>query len=177
VNEFAVTAIGRDRPGIVAEISGALYELRGNLEDSRMAILGGHFAVMLIVALPEEVGRERLEARLAESRERLGLDALTVNPVGHLARESASATHVVSVYGADHPGIVHTVTSTLAERGVNVTDLQTKVAGAPESPFYVMLIEVALGEASAAEVTEALARAGDAAEVEITLSELQADAL
>jgi glycine cleavage system transcriptional repressor len=177
VSEFAVTAIGRDRPGIVAEISGALYELRGNIEDSRMAILGGHFAVMLIVEVPEEVGRDSLEERLARSRERLDLDALTVNPVGHLTRESARPTHLVSVYGADHPGIVHTVTSTLAERGVNVTDLQTRVAGAPESPFYVMLIEVALGEAPAEEVAEALGRAGEAAEVEVSVSELQADAL
>jgi glycine cleavage system transcriptional repressor len=177
VSEFAVTAIGRDQPGIVAEISGALYELRGNIEDSRMAILGGHFAVMLIVELPADVTRERLEERLGQSRERLGLDALTVNAIGHLERAGGGATHVVSVYGADHPGIVHAVTSTLAERGVNITDLQTRVAGAPESPFYVMLIEVALGTASAEQVVAALARAGDEAGVEISLSELQTDAL
>lgn len=177
MSEFAVTAIGRDRPGIVAEISGALYELRGNIEDSRMAILGGHFAVMLIVELPAEVTRERLEERLTRSRERLGLDALTVNPIGHLERAGGDPTHLVSVYGADHPGIVHTVTAALAERGVNITDLQTRVAGARESPFYVMLIEIALGSASAEEVTEALSRAGDEAGVEISLSELQADPL
>ena len=51
--EFAVTAIGRDRPGIVAAISAALLELDGNIEDSQMSILRGHFAVMLIVKLPE----------------------------------------------------------------------------------------------------------------------------
>ena len=55
--EFAVTAIGRDRPGIVAAISGALLELEGNVEDSQMSILRGHFAVMLIVRLPDPVRR------------------------------------------------------------------------------------------------------------------------
>ena len=50
---FAVTAIGRDRPGIVAAISGVFAELGANIEDARMAILRGNFAVMLIAALPE----------------------------------------------------------------------------------------------------------------------------
>jgi glycine cleavage system transcriptional repressor len=177
VSEFAVTAIGRDRPGIVAEISGALYELRGNIEDSRMAILGGHFAVMLIVELPDEVGAEALEERLATAGGKLGLDAVTVKAVPAAPRASARPTHVVSVYGADHPGIVHAVTSVLAERGVNVTDLQTRVAGAPDSPFYVMLVEVALGEAAAEDVTAALRRAAETAEVEVTLNELADDAL
>jgi glycine cleavage system transcriptional repressor len=177
MSEFAVTAIGRDRPGIVAEISGALYELRGNIEDSRMAILGGHFAVMLIVEVPEEVGQDSVAGRLTEAGERLGLDALTVHPVSPVSGAAARPTHLVSVYGADHPGIVHSLTSALAERGVNVTDLQTRVAGVPESPFYVMLIEVALGESPAEEVAEALSRAGESAQVEVTLSELESDAL
>ena len=59
--EFAVTAIGRDRPGIVAAISAALLELDGNIEDSQMSILRGHFAVMLIVKLPETADADDLE--------------------------------------------------------------------------------------------------------------------
>ena len=62
--EFAVTAIGRDRPGIVAAISKALLDLNGNIEDSQMSILRGHFAVMLIVKLPEAVEADDLDGRL-----------------------------------------------------------------------------------------------------------------
>ena len=65
--EFAVTAIGRDRPGIVAAISGALLELEGNIEDSQMSILRGHFAVMLIVKLPEAAGRGRPRGRASSA--------------------------------------------------------------------------------------------------------------
>ena len=82
--EFAVTAIGRDRPGIVAAISGALLELEGNIEDSQMSILRGHFAVMLIVKLPEAVDAGDLEARL--ERVRAGARA------GGDRRESRSTT-------------------------------------------------------------------------------------
>lgn len=174
--EFAVTSIGRDRPGIVAAISGALHELGGNIEDSRMAILGGHFAVMLIVEVPADLGAERLESRLAEAGGELGLDAITVNEVAPGA-QSARPTHVVSVYGADHPGIVHAVSAALAEQGVNVTDLQTRVTKEAESPLYVMLMEVSLGDAEPDRVREALQAAGKHETVEVSLRELGGEAL
>jgi glycine cleavage system transcriptional repressor len=174
--EFAVTSIGRDRPGIVAAISGALHELGGNIEDSRMAILGGHFAVMLIVEVPEDVGAERLETRLAEASGELGLDAIAVNAVASSA-ESARPTHVVSVYGADHPGIVHAVSAALAGLGVNVTDLQTRATKQAEKPLYVMLMEVSLGGADPDRVREALRAAGEHETVEVSLRELGGEAL
>lgn len=176
MTEFAVTSIGRDRPGIVAAISGTLHELGGNIEDSRMAILGGHFAVMLIVDVPEEAGAARLESRLAEVGEELGLEAVAVNEIAPGA-ETARPTHVVSVYGADHPGIVHAVSAALAELGVNVTDLQTRATKADGRPLYVMLMEVSLGEAEPGRVRDALRAAGEHEAVEVSLRELGGEAL
>ncbi len=174
---FAVSAIGRDRPGIVAGISEGLLQVQGNIEDSRMSILRGHFAVMLIVSVPDSVEPEHLARRLDAVRERLGLEALAVNAVDSVAPRGGRPSHVVSVYGADHPGIVHAVTSALAERSVNVTDLHTRLAGAGDHALYVMIMEVALGDADASEVESALRQAGRAAEVEVSLRPLGADAL
>ena len=112
--EFAVTAIGRDQPGIVAAISGALLELSGNVEDSQMSILRGHFAVMLIVRLPDPMDEAELEARLGRVRQELGLEAIAVNRVDDLGVAAARPSHVITVYGADHPGIVHAVSAALA---------------------------------------------------------------
>jgi glycine cleavage system transcriptional repressor len=175
--EYAVTAIGRDRPGIVAAISRALLDLEGNIEDSQMSILRGHFAVMLIVEVPDSVDAERLRARLAEVRDELELEAIAANPVETAPAGNPAASHVLSVYGADHPGIVHGVTSALAEHRVNVTDLETRLAGTEDAPVYVMLMELALGDASEASVEEALAQVGAEASVEVSLRELGADAL
>ncbi|MDX6633640.1 MAG: glycine cleavage system transcriptional repressor [Solirubrobacterales bacterium] len=175
---YAVSAIGRDRPGIVAAISEALLALNGNIEDSRMAILRGHFAVMLIVSLPAGVGREELEGRLAPLREQLGLEAVSVGEVEPLAAATPAATHVLSVYGADHPGIVHTVTSTLAERGANVIDLQTRLTGEGEKALYVMVLELTLaGEADTAALEAALAAVAEAAQIEVSLRPLETEAL
>ena len=174
--EFAVTAIGQDRPGIVAAVSGALLELDGNVEDSQMSILRGHFAVMLLVQVPDAVTQEQLAERLGEVRDQLSLEAVTVAPVGAGA-EPVRPTHVVSVYGADSKGIVHSVSAALAGHGVDITDLETKLAGTAEAPVYVMLMEVALGTAPATEVEAALQRAAGELGVEVSLRELESDAL
>jgi glycine cleavage system transcriptional repressor len=180
VAHFAVSAVGRDRPGIVAAIADALFDLDGNVEDSRMTILRGHFAVMLIVSLPAGSGGDAgdaLEQRLSVVREELGLDALTVSEVSEVGAAGASPTHVITVYGADHPGIVHSISAELAERDVNITDLQTKLAGEGESPLYVMMLEVELGDNDPGEVTEALAGVGESAAVEVSIGELDSEAL
>lgn len=174
--DFAVTAIGQDRPGIVAAVSGALLELDGNVEDSQMSILRGHFAVMLVVHVSDEVNQAQLAERLGRVRDELELEALTVAPVGAGA-EPPRPSHVVSVYGADSKGIVHSISAALAGLGVDITDLETTLAGAPDSPVYVMLMEIALGAATVDEVEEALQSAGAAAGVEVSLRELDGDAL
>jgi glycine cleavage system transcriptional repressor len=178
VSEFAVTAIGRDRPGIVAAISRALFDLDGNIEDSQMSILRGHFAVMLIVQVPDSVGEETLAERLGGVRDQLGLEAITFNAVDELsAAPVPAATHVLTVYGADHPGIVAAVSSQLADLGVNITDLETRLTGAANAPLYTMMMELALGKAEPAEVDAALRRVAAQAEVDVSLRQLERDAL
>jgi glycine cleavage system transcriptional repressor len=177
MGEYAVTAIGRDRPGIVAAISRALLDLEGNIADSQMSILRGHFAVMLIVEVPDAVDDHRLRARLGEVRDELGLEAVAANPVDAAPAAAAAASHVLSVYGADHPGIVQAVASAIADLGVNITDLETRLTGSGEAPVYVMLMELALGDTEPGAVEGALGKVAAEAEVEVSLRELGAEAL
>ena len=78
---LSVTAIGHDRPGIVAAITGALLEMDGNVDDSQMSILHGQFAVMLIVSVPDSASVDELSLRLEEVGREFGLAAITVSPV------------------------------------------------------------------------------------------------
>ena len=135
---LAVTVIGRDRPGIIAEVTGVVADLGGNLEDSSMTLLRGHFAWMLIADL--DVPAEQLAARL----EHLRADGLVVSvlPVG--AEEPQPGDHrsyVLSVHGADRPGIVAAVTATLAKHGGNITDLSTRLG---HGGLYLLVAEVTL---------------------------------
>jgi glycine cleavage system transcriptional repressor len=177
VPHFAVTAIGRDRPGIVAAISEVLLDTAGNIEDSRMSILRGHFAVMLIVALPEGTGSNQLQGRLDRVRDELGLEAVAVRPVDELEGTRPEATHVLTVYGGDHPGIVHAVSKALAERGVSIIDLETRLLDAAKSPIYVMIMELAAGDADAAEMGAALSAIGERDGLDVSLREVEAETL
>jgi glycine cleavage system transcriptional repressor len=140
---FALSAIGRDRPGIVAGVTGTLLEHDVNIEDSQMAILRGHFTMTLIVGAPDRLDLAALRDDLERTRERLGLDAITVSRVTETPGEEGGPSHIVTVYGADHPGLVHAVSAELARAHVNVTDLNTRLVDRDGDPLYVMMLEVA----------------------------------
>ena len=176
---FALSAIGRDRPGIVAGVSRVLLGHRLNVEDSQMTILRGHFAMTLIVAAEESIDVGALEEGLAGVRTELGLDAVSLKEVTDTAAgEEPVASHIVSVYGADHPGIVHAVSSALAERDWTITDLTTRLVGEDRDPLYAMMIEVALPpEIDVEELRAAMAAVASAEGVEVTSRALEQDAL
>ncbi|HSL57320.1 MAG TPA: ACT domain-containing protein [Acidimicrobiales bacterium] len=139
--ELAITAVGADRPGVVAGVTGALAALDCNLEDTSMTILRGRFAMVLIVRAPSGVDRDAVEAALAAPAAELGLD-VSVRPSAAATADVAGAPWNLAVYGADRPGSVHRVTAALADVGVNIVDLTTRVIGDPAHPVYAMLLEV-----------------------------------
>ena len=143
---FALSAIGRDRPGIVAEVTGTLLRHGVNLADSQMAILAGHFAMMLVLESSEATDLEALRADLERSRVKLELEAISLSAIDAAQARIDEPSHVITLYGADHPGIVNSVTAALAERGVNITDLDTHLVGEETEPTYMMILEVALPE-------------------------------
>jgi glycine cleavage system transcriptional repressor len=178
MRHFALTAVGRDRPGIVAAITAVLVDHEVNVEDSQMTILRGHFTMMLIVAAGDDVDVEVLAEDLRETGEALDLELLTIAGLDELAAvPDAAASHVVTVYGVDHPGIVHAVSAVLAERDVSITDLTTRLVGEEDSPLYALLMEVAVPDDVVSDMTDALAGVGAAQGVEVSVRPLESDAL
>ena len=178
MRHYALTAVGRDRPGIVAGITAVLLAHEVNVEDSQMTILRGHFTMMLIVAVGDDVDQTDLAADLRAVGEELGLELLTIAAVDELsAADEPEPSHIVSVYGSDHPGIVHSVSTALAERGITITDLHTRLVGEEKEPLYALMMEVAIPAELEGEVTEALEAAGEVQGVEVSVRTLEADAL
>ena len=172
----AVTAIGPDRPGIVAAVTGVLMRRGGILEDTAMTNLGGHFAMVLVVEVPGDDATSLELALQDEVAADLGL-TVTVRRM-----EEAEPVHVpasawaVTVYGADRPGIVHEVTSALAEAGANVVDLSTRVVGPDRA--YVLLMEVTLpADADPDDLGERLRVIGEGLGVQVHLRADDADVL
>jgi glycine cleavage system transcriptional repressor len=175
VRTYALSAVGPDRPGIIAAIAERLVGHGLNVTDSQMGILRGYFAMTLVVE--GEVEEDVLRADLDGVAAGLRLEALTLREVHGAGEDRLSVpTHVVSVYGADHTGILAAVTGALAAAGVNVCDLRTRLVEA--DAVYVMVVDVAVPEgvdaaALAAELESVGAREG----VDVSLRAADADML
>jgi glycine cleavage system transcriptional repressor len=124
---FALSAVGDDRPGIVAGVTGPLVRLGCNLEDTSMTVLRGRFAMVLIVAGPEALDAGTIEAALRPDAERLDLAVWVHDVAENVPAAAQGESWTVSVHGADRPGIVHEVARLLAGAGANIIDLSTRV--------------------------------------------------
>ena len=134
----AITVLGHDRPGIIAETTDRLAGLGLNLEDSTMTLLRGHFAMMLVCqGSAADVEIEQALAPLTAD----GSLTVTVRevPAEHVGA-STGTSWVLSVHGGDRPGIVSAVVGVIAEVGGNITDLTTRLAG----DLYLLVAEVDL---------------------------------
>ncbi|MEX2658480.1 MAG: ACT domain-containing protein [Acidimicrobiales bacterium] len=177
-----VTAFGPDRPGIVATVTGVLVRNGANLADTAMTNLAGQFAMVLVVDVSAEGTADALERTLAEETAAIGL-TVAVRPLTEEGDDppvvgDVGTSWAVSVHGADQPGIVHRVTTALAERHANVVDLTTRTIGTPEEPVYVMLLDIVLPEgADVSALQEELAGLADDLRVEIRVRADDADIL
>jgi len=135
---LVLSALGPDRPGLVAEMTHYVTERGGNIEDSRMAVFGGEFGVMMLVSgTPDEIGRIARETAQLEKSTGLGIVSReTKSPEEH--RKEQAIPCVVTCEALDNPGIVRAVSRALHELGLNIVSLETTSYEAPitGSPLF-----------------------------------------
>lgn len=146
-----LTAVGRDRVGIVADLAEILYGLGCNLLDSSMTLLRNEFAIILMASLQEKKNLDQLIGQIANIEQKLGLH-VTVRELSEAELEEiplSGNSYIISVYGGDKPGIVSSITRKLADLGANITDVQTKrscrdakSAGTNQEDIFLMMLEV-----------------------------------
>ncbi len=155
---FALTIISKDRPGIVADTTEVLFRLGCNIEDSSCTMLGGDFAMILIVTHEKPFSKSRLsdEFRILHERTGLVVHLRTLHEDEIAPVPDAGELCLISVYGSDQPGIVYRVTRTLAEHKINITDLNTRLIGTKEEPVYVLMLEAILPVALTVDSTSQL---------------------
>jgi glycine cleavage system transcriptional repressor len=170
VPELAITVIGPDRTGIVADVSEALAGVGANLSDSTMTRLRGHFAMTLICTGPDASAVEDALAPLSADGRLLA----TVRTVqGESGADGNGEPWLVSVHGADRLGIVAAVTRVVAVAGGNITDLTTRLTG----PLYVLVAEVEVPPGGGDVLAERLAVAAGELGVDVTLRRAESEIL
>lgn len=184
MKRWIVTALGKDRPGIVAGVTKVLYDLGCNLEDSAMTRLEGEFTIMLIFSASPRLTLEKLRRAFEPAGRRLKL-AVHLRPLTKpeaSAPKSRGKPYLISVYGADHPGIVFHVTQALAASRVNITDVSTHRTTSTRHPkrpsLYMMLLEVeAPASLSLSTLKTKLERLGKSLGVQVTVRPMGVDVL
>ena len=159
VRRFAVSAIGPDRPGIVAALSRALFDHAINVDQLHMTILHGQFTTMFVVTADDGVDAVGARADLEAAGRQVGLDAVTLSEVGLDLHDGDAATHVVTVEGIDHPGVVHAVSEALAIHAVNIVALDNRPLGEDASGSErraVLVLDIALPSGMSVDALEAL---------------------
>lgn len=170
--KFIMTAFGKERPGIVADVSEVIYKHDCNLEDSTMTRLSDEFAMIFLFS-----GQgEDLEAQLSRACRRLerekGISAffrpVEISPG---KREKVLSTHTMHVEGIDQAGIVYHISKYLAEHDINIADLSSQLKFSPESgtAIYTIEMQIEIPEGTSMEDLEkGLAWVGNELYVDIT---------
>ena len=137
--DIVLTLTGHDRVGIVDEITDVLVKRGGNVATSRMARLGGEFAMLALVALDDK-DLPALESDLEKLRGEGFQVTLLQTEDDHTKKYAGFLPYEIEVLGADHEGIIHEITHHLAGQGINIEDMETTTAPAPMSgtPLFKM---------------------------------------
>ncbi|CAB1083192.1 hypothetical protein D1AOALGA4SA_10771 [Olavius algarvensis Delta 1 endosymbiont] len=136
---LVVTAVGPDKVSTVEIIADVATGHQANIEESRMARLGGEFAVIMMLSIPDE----KLQP-LSEALQFLQEKGLTITAKRtDLSRADEFRGYIpyeIKVLGADHEGIVYKVSRYLAAEGINVEEMETRVTPAPNTgtPLFSM---------------------------------------
>ena len=136
-----LTAVGPDRPGLVNELSSLIRDAGASIEDSRMAVLGGEFAMILLISGPPGA-IERAKEIGIHAEGRLGLRCVLKETSP--AEPSDYLPYRIEVSGADRPGIVQAIAAILARRGINVASLESRLSYAPFSATPMFVLDASL---------------------------------
>ena len=141
---LVISALGKDRPGIVNELSKVILENGCNVEDSRMSVLGGEFALVLLISGSwSAVGK--MESQVRSLEKKLGMTIVAKQTEPRAVKE-AMIPYIVDVVSMDHSGIVHEVADFFSRRAINIEDLSTWTYAAAHTgtPMFALSMTVSV---------------------------------
>ncbi len=173
---FLLTVAGKDRPGIISDVTEALFRGGCNLEDISMTILEREFTMMAVVAVPSSQKAKIMKA--FEGLKKKGLTCLWSGLKGSRKRgeshQPGTRSFIVTAIGRDKTGIVYRISRMLARRRLNITDLNSRILGREPKVLYALILEVDLpGKFSVAGLEREFKALAKQLGIEITLKPVE----
>ncbi len=179
MKKILITVSGKDKPGIIAKVSGLLFARGCNLEDISMTLLEGQFAMMMTACLPSAGSMVRVLQGLELLRGTpWAMDCHVTELKGKILHgkkhAKGSLSYMITAFGKDRTGIVYDVSRAVAGMRVNITDLDSRILGKGSKTTYAMLLEVDVpGKAALPKLGSLLAKVSKKLKIEIQLKPLE----
>jgi len=171
--KLVISALGADRPGIVDELSNILYQHRLNIEDSRMTVLGGEFAILLLVS-GEAADISSFQAKLDDIGQTLQMQLIAKTTTESQANKN-TVPYEVEVAALDNPGIVYSIARFFSSRNINIVNCQTERYAAPHtgSPMFALHMTIGIpADINIAQLREAFTQTCDELNLDAELKNL-----
>jgi glycine cleavage system transcriptional repressor len=130
--KYTVSVMSEDRPGIVASVSGSISGLDGNILALSQTVVEGYFTIIVVAEFPEQVTEEILREKLVQSGKTGEYSVIVrkyVLPRLPKSLQKHTEQYILTVTGLDTKGIVHSLSSNLAKRKININDIACYLEG------------------------------------------------
>lgn len=154
--QMIISVMSKDRTGIIADITGAIFELGGDLADLNQSVLGGYLTMILFATFDKNISRERLIDAIAAIKSPTKLDVIAREVdlrIDSSQSELPQKTYIMTTQGLNRKGLVYGISSFCFNHNINILDLATTI----KEDTYTMVLQLDLSEvASIVEVRKAL---------------------
>lgn len=149
--QMVMSVMSKDRPGIVADITGVIYQLKGDLADLNQSVLCGYFSMILIATFDDAVTPEDVVAGFSHIRSATKLEVVVKEVEAPLANTSDSRgreIYVLTAQGRNKSGLVHRIGLFCYQHGINILDLATTLSG----DLYTMILQLDLSRVESVDI-------------------------
>ncbi len=168
-SQMIISVMSKDRPGIIADVTGAIYELQGDLADLNQSVLCGYLTMILIATFNSSITPEDVIAKLSHTKSEIKFDAVVKKietPIEILKAGMPEKTYILTAQGKNKSGLVYGISSFCYERDINIMDLVTTLA----DDQYTMILQLDLSHiASIKDVRDDLAEYADKTGLRVVL--------
>lgn len=137
---LVISALGTDKPGIINELSKQATAQDCNIIDTRMTVLGGEFALLMMVSGSQDQ-ISSLEPNMTQAAENLGLTVM-LKRTAPKATQAANLPYCVQVVALDNPGIVHEIARFFGDKQINIEEMHTGTYAAAHTGTPMFSLEM-----------------------------------
>lgn len=143
--QMIISVLSEDRPGIIAEITGAIFELKGDLADLSQSILCGYLTMTLIATFDNGITTDGVHSKLAAIKSKNNYEIIVKSmdiPLQQNGIELPEKTYILTVQGKNKSGMVYSISSFCYQRDINILDLSTTL----KDDKYTMVLQLDLSK-------------------------------